>query len=445
MARGFIKGHRDQLYLLPPSIDDWISKNHSVRLIDSCVENIDLSSFYESYSHEGKPPYDPAMMIRILIYAYSKGIRSSRKISALCEEDIAFRWLTGNIIPDHSAICRFRAKHKENFKQLFRETIRLAAESGALKIGSLFLDGTKVKGSASLEANRNLEHIKQDIERIVDEAEAVDASEDKQLGEDNRDDVLPPELADPKSRLERLKAAKARLEAEKEAAAKESRDDDDSNGPGAGTGDEKTATGNKEKANITDPDSRIMKTRNGWVQGYNCQGVSDENQFIVANAVTQDCNDAHQLEPMLQAAQDNLFKIETGQNTETFSADAGYWAEGLDISKIESNGPEVIVATRKGWKQRKQNREKSPPRGRIPKGLSQRELMERKLLTQRGQRIYAKRGQTIEAIFGQLKECLGYRNFLLRSLKKVQGEWDLQCAVSNMLKLFRLSGATTSQ
>ena len=445
MARGFIKGNRDQLYLMPPSIDDWISKNHSVRLIDSCVANIDLSKFYESYSHEGKPPYDPAMMTRILIYAYSKGVRSSRKISAACEEDIAFRWLSGNIIPDHSAICRFRAKHKENFKHIFHETIRLAAESGVLKIGSLFLDGTKMKGSSSLEANRTLERINQEIDRIVEEAESVDADEDKRLGEGNRDDVLPPELADPKSRLERLKAAKARLEAEKEADTQKSDDDDDKNGPETGSGGSETPSGNKKKANITDPDSRIMKTRNGWIQGYNCQAVSDENQFIVANEVTQDCNDAHQLEPMLQVAQENLSNIETPQHTETFSADAGYWAEKIDISKIEGNGPEVIVATRKGWKQRKQNREKSPPRGRIPKGLSQRELMERKLATKRGQRIYAKRGQTIEAIFGQLKECLGYRNFLLRGLKKVQGEWDLQCAVSNMLKLFRLTGATIRQ
>ena len=432
MARGFIRGFRDRPYLLPPSIDDWVSDDHIVRFIDSCVASIDLSEFYEAYSHEGKPPYDPAMMVRILIYAYSKGIRSSRKISAACEDDIAFRWLTGNMIPDHCAICRFRSMHKDRFKGVFHETVRLAAEAGVLKIGHLFLDGTKMKASAALEANKSLERITQEIDRIVEEAEAVDAHEDKQLGKGNRDDVLPPELVDPKSRLERLKAAKSRLEAEKESSQKESKNDDDPEDQGP--------KGNKEKANTTDPDSRIMKTRTGWVQGYNCQAVTDENQFIVATEVTQDCNDAHQLKPMLEKVHESLTTIDHEQSTKTLSADAGYWFEGLDIQKIEEDGPELILATRKSWKQRQLSREKPPPRGRIPKGLSQRERMDRKLLTKRGQGIYAKRGQTVEAIFGQTKQGLGFKDFLLRGLHKVQGEWDLQCSVSNLLKLFRLAG-----
>lgn len=437
MARGFIKGHRDRPYLLPPSIDDWVSENHVVRFIDSCVASINLKDFYKSYSHEGKPPYDPAMMARILVYAYSKGIRSSRKISALCEDDIAFRWLTGNTIPDHSAICRFRSRHKEQFKNIFDETLRLAAEAGVLKIGNLFLDGTKMKASAALEANQSLESITQEINRIVEEAESVDAAENKQLGQDNRDDALPPELVDPKSRLERLKAAKSRLEAEKKACQDDSDTNTDNNS------DDQGPKGNKEKANATDPDSRIMKTRNGWVQGYNCQAVSDENQFIVATEVTQDCNDAYQLKPMLEKVRENLANIDLYQSLKTFSADAGYWCEGLDIQKIEEDGPELILATRKSWKQRQANRDQPPPRGRIPKDLPQRERMDRKLRTKRGQQIYAKRGQTIEPIFGQTKEGLGFKDFLLRGIRKVRGEWDLQCAVSNLLKLFRFAGAVT--
>ena len=143
---------------------------------------------------------------------------------------------------------------------------------------------------------------------------------------------------------------------------------------------------------------------------------------------------------MLEMVQENLASIDHEQSAKTLSADAGYWFEGLNIQKIEEDGPELILATRKSWKQRQVNREKAPPRGRIPKGLSQRERMDRKLLTKRGQRIYAKRGQTVEALFGQAKESLGFKDFLLRGLHKVQGEWDLQCSVSNLLKLFRLAG-----
>jgi hypothetical protein len=162
---------------------------------------------------------------------------------------------------------------------------------------------------------------------------------------------------------------------------------------------------------------------------------------IIATEVTQDCNDTQQLEPMLDQVYENLEATGIEQSPNTASADAGYWREGLDIQEIERKGPEVIIAPRKDWKQRKRDREKSPPRGRIPKGLSQRELMDRKLRTKRGKHIYSKRGQTVEAVFGQNKEVLGFRRFLLRGLNRVRGEWLLQCSVSNLLKLFRLSGA----
>ena len=434
MARGFIQGTRNRPYLLPPSIDDWISKDHSVRFIDLCVDHIDLSQFYEQYSHEGKPPYDPKLMLKILIYAYSKGIRSSRKISKACEEEIDFRWLSGNIIPDYSAICRFRNRHKDLFKEIFDETLRLAGESGLIKLENIYLDGTKIKADAALESNRTLDRIRKEVESIVDEAENIDRQEDKELGDDNRGDLLPPELADPQSREERLKAAKARLEAEKAKAESEAEEPENNNS-------DAEPRGNKEKANITDPDSRIMKTRKGWIQGYNCQAVTDENQFIIATEVTQDCNDTQQLEPMLDQVSENLESAGIEQSPNTISADAGYWREGLDIQEIEREGPEVIISPRKDWKQRKRDREKPPPRGRIPKGLSQRELMERKLRTKRGKHIYSKRGQTVEAVFGQSKEVLGFRRFLLRGLSRVRGEWLLQCSVSNLLKLFRLSGA----
>ena len=432
MSRGFIQGTRSRPYLMPSSIDDWIAKDHSVRFIDLCVEYIDLSQFYEKYSHEGEPPYDPKLMLKILIYAYSKGIRSSRKISKACEEEIAFQWLTGNNIPDFSVICRFRNRHKDLFKSVFDETLRLAGESGLIKMENIYLEGTKIKSDVALESNRTLDRISKEVESIVDEAENVDRKEDKELGDDNLGDQLPSELADPQSRKERLKAAKARLEAEKTSAESEESENNNS---------DSEPRGNKEKANVTDPDSRIMKTRKSWIQGYNCQAVTDERQFIIATEVTQDCNDTQQLEPMLDQVYENLEAAGIEQSPNTASADAGYWREGLDIQEIERKGPEVIIAPRKDWKQRKRDREKPPPRGRIPKGLSQREFMDRKLRTKRGKHIYSKRGQTVEAVFGQNKEVLGFRRFLLRGLSRVRGEWLLQCSVSNLLKVFRLSGA----
>jgi transposase len=210
MARGFIKGDRQQMLLLPPSVDDWVSADHPVRFVQTCLEQMDLRCFYEHYAHEGRPPYDPQTMLGILIYAYSKGMRSSRKISKACEDEVPFRWISGNIAPDHRTICRFRSKHEKDFTTFFNETLRLCAEAGLLRLGQIFLDGTKVKANAALSANHHIDH----ITKISEEAEAVDKEEDEQFGESERGDRLPKELVDPKERLKWIKEAKARLDRE---------------------------------------------------------------------------------------------------------------------------------------------------------------------------------------------------------------------------------------
>jgi transposase len=217
MSRGFITGDRNQLLLLSPSVDKWVPKNHMVRFIWDIVKQMKLTAFYCAYGTEGRPPYDPAMMLCVLIYAYCQGRRSSRKISRACEEELPYRWLTGNTIPDHCAISRFRSRHEKLMKTVFCEILSVCAEAGLVRVGDVFLDGTKIKGNASLSANRTLDQLNKEIERMFEEARAQDEEEDRLYGANRRGDELPEELEDPASRLAGLKEAKARLEAKAKA------------------------------------------------------------------------------------------------------------------------------------------------------------------------------------------------------------------------------------
>lgn len=437
MARGFIKGDKDQLYLFPPSIDDWVSKDHPVRFVQTCLEQMNLQVFYQSYAKEGRPPYDPSMMLGILIYAYSKGMRSSRKISKACEEEVPFRWISGNIAPDHRAICRFRARHEKEFKTLFNEVLRLCSESGLLNLGNIFLDGTKMKANAALAANRNLDH----INKILEEAEAVDKAEDEKFGESERGDRLPKELSDPEERIRRIKAAKERLDREQKQKQDEQAQkvkEHEASGPKRGRKPKSPEEVKiKKKANITDPESRIMKNRSGFVQAYNCQAACTEDQIIVSADVTQQENDLYQLEPMLEQTTATLRESGVEENVKALVADAGYFREDLAIKDIEKDGPELLVCTKKSHKLRKELKDKGAPRGRIPANISNRDRMDRRLLTRHGYNIYKKRSYTIEPVFGQIKECLNMDRFLRRGLEAVKSEWILTCSISNLMKLFR--------
>ncbi len=437
MARGFIKGDRQQMLLLPPSIDDWVAADHPVRFIQTCLEQMDLRCFYEPYAAEGRPAYDPQTMLGILIYAYSRGMRSSRKIASACEEQVPFRWISGNIAPDHRTICRFRVRHAKDFTQVFHETLRLCAEAGLLRLGQIFLDGTKLKASAALSANRHLEHIR----KILQEAEDVDREEDEAFGAAERGDRLPKELANSKERLKRIRRAKARLDQElkqkQDEQARKVRAHKES-GPRRGrkpkSPDDVTID---RKANITDPESRIMKDRKGFVQAYNCQAACTEDQIIVSADVCQDENDLHQLEPMLAKTAASLRESGIDAAPGALAADAGYFRDDLDIGALEKEGPELLICTQKNHKLRQEQKEKGPPRGRIPKNISTRERMERRLLTKRGRGIYKKRSCSIEPVFGQIKQCLGMDRFLRRGLEAVRSEWMLACSISNLMKLCR--------
>lgn len=437
MARGFIKGDKNQVYLFPPSIEDWVSKGHPVRFVQTCLEQMELQVFYQNYAKEGRPPYDPSMMLGILIYAYSKGMRSSRKISKACEEEVPFRWISGNIAPDHRAICRFRARHEKEFKTFFNEVLRLCSESGLLNLGNIFLDGTKMKANAALATNHTLDH----INRILEEAEAVDKAEDEKFGESERGDLLPKELADPEERIRRIKAAKDRLEREQ----KQKQDEQAQkvkehkvSGPKRGRKPESPKEVKiKKKANITDPESRIMKNRRGFVQAYNCQAACTEDQIIVSADVSQQENDLYQLEPMLEQTAATLRESGVEENIKALAADAGYFREDLAIKEIEKDGPELLVCTKKSHRLRKELKDKGAPRGRIPVNISNRARMDRRLLTRHGYNIYKKRSYTIEPVFGQIKECLNMDRFLRRGLEAVRSEWILAWSISNLMKLFR--------
>jgi transposase len=444
----FIPIRRDQNLLLPPSLREWLPEGDLAWFILDAVSHMDLKPFCARYRSDGwgNAAYDPAMMVCLLLYAYCLGVRSSRQIERLCERDIAFRVVTANQAPDHTTIARFRQTNEEELSALFTQVLRLCVEAGLVKVGLVALDGTKIKANASLEANRTYAWIEEKVQNMLTEAAAKDAEEDELYGSDRRGDELPEDLQDRDKRLARLKEAKARLEQEAEAEASKQaqkikgREEEERKSGKKKRGrkpkrvDPKPQMGSK--ANITDPQSRIMKTRTDYVQGYNAQAVVTADQVIVAADVTQEENDKQQLHPMLKQAQDELSEAGVEDNVGTALQDAGYWSE-KNVLEADPEGPELMIATTKDWKQRKALREKGPPRGRIPKELSILERMERKLRTKRGWGLYKQRGCIVEPVFGQIKHGRGCDRFMRRGQSAVQSEWRLITATHNLLKLWR--------
>ena len=446
MARGFVRGDRRQLMLMPPSIDQWISENHPVRFVWDCVVQMDLRSFYAKYGKEGRPAYDPAMMLAVLLYAYASGIRSSRKIAKACEEQLPYIWLTGNKAPDHCSIARFRQRHEEEMREVFVEVLKLCHKAGLVKLGELFLDGTKIKANASLSSNKDIDALKEEMDRILEEARKADIEEDVLYGEDNAIDKLPEELCGKRERLRRIEEAKKRLEEEaflerkvQEEKLRVREEEEKREGKkkrGRKPKDPDECVKRERKANVTDPESRIMKDRKGYLQGYNAQAVCTKNQVIVGAEVTQQENDVRQLEPMVENCTEVLKEVGIEEEKpEAMVADAGYFREEIDLKRLEDKVGTLHIATKKTYKHYKAMKEQRAPRGRIPKGISVRERMERRLLTKEGKRIYKLRSQTIEPVFGQIKRNLGVDSFLRRGLRTVKSEWDLVCAAFNLKKL----------
>ncbi len=456
MAYNLLRCDREQGYLMPPSVRDWLEEDHLAWFVVDAVGQMDLGEFYAGYRTDGwgAAAYDPGMMVAVLLYAYCQGIRGSRRIAQALEENVGFRVVAANQQPDFRTVCRFRAEHEKRLERLFVQVLQMCREAGLVKLGVVALDGSKVVANASLAANRSHKALEEEVGKMLAEAKKIDAEEDALFGAERRGDEMPEGLGRRSERLNRLRDAKARLEREAEEAAKlaqqrmEQREMEE-----ATAGKKKRGRKPKEvmlvpvedaKANTTDPDSRIMKTRQGYVQGYNMQAVVSHDQIIVAVGVTQEANDVQQLKPMLDTMERTLEAAGIEDRPGTALADAGYWSEANLLTCSHPEGPQLLIATTKDWKQRKLLREQGCPRGRIPQDLSPRERMERKLLTKRGHTLFKMRSILAEPVYGQIKEGQGFRRFMRRGLDAATSEASLVATTHNLLKLWRSGKAPWS-
>ena len=424
----------DQLLLLSPDVREWLPSGHLAHHVSDLVDALDLSAFYAPYEGDGRrnAPYEPLMMVKVLIYAYATGVFSSRAIARKLEEDVAFRVLGAENFPQHRTICEFRRRHLKEFERMFVEVVRVAREMGVVRFGTLSVDGTKVRANASkrkaMSYGRMLKEearLKEEIQRLLDNAGAVDAEEDERYGEQVRGDELPAELERREKRLTAIEQAKARLEAAQ-------READDARGrkPGQdrnpkGGRPYKRAYGEPEpkaQSNFTDPESQIMKTSaEGFQQCYNAQTLVDEaHQIIVATDVEAQASDQGQMLPLLDEVSESF-----GVEPQVVLADAGYCNEA-DLVALEQRGIDAHVALgREGKAQAATNAQTRPATHR----------MGEKLASDEGRAQYAKRKWISEAPNGWIKEVLGFRRFSLRGVEKVRGEWHLVCLALNIKRM----------
>ena len=439
MSKTYLPYDPDQQLLLPAALQEWLPPDHLAYFISDVVDQLDLSAITARYEHErrGGPPYHPRMMVKVLLYGYCNGVASSRRIARRLHEDIAFRVLAANNTPDFRTVSDFRKDHLEALGELFLQVLELCRQAGLVKLGHVALDGTKVRANASKHKAMSYGRMKEreaqlqaEVGELLRKAQEVDEEEDRRYGKDRRGDELPEELAFRESRLRRIREAKAALEAEARADAEQA-ESEGRNHPGV--------PDDQAQRNFTDPDSRIMPGPGGrdFQQSYNCQAVVDsEHQVIVAARATDQPSDKGQAVSMIE---ETILNVGTVPNE--VSADAGYYSAKA-VEELYALGVDPFVApekTRHGWVP------PPAPRGRIPKGLSARDRMRRKLQTKRGRERYALRMETVEPVFGQIKQGRGFRQFLLRGLDKVNREWLLICAGHNLLKLFRFGASAAGK
>ena len=445
LDRTFRPYEPDQLWLLPPSLGEWLPEDHLAYFVSDLVAELDLTPILKTYGGvtRGNAPYDPRMLVTILLYAYAVGIPASRQIARELEEDVAFRVLAANQRPDFRTISDFRQQHLAALTDLFVQVLTLCQRAGLVKLGHIALDGTKVQANASKhkamsygrmvteEARLNAE-----VAALLQQAETADARDDAAYGSDRRGDELPAEVARRTQRLETIRAAKAVLEQEAQAAAavqQAAREARDTEGPRRGRPAQPRSSVPHPQAqrNFTDPESRIMPApgaKGSVIQGYNCQAAVDAKaQIIVAAEVTDEANDKQQAQPLLTQV-----LVNTGQVPRPVSMDAGYFSEATVEMVATLGGAPLIPPDR----QRHGRAVPAAPHGRRPVGLSVADRMRRTLRTKRGRRLYARRKAIVEPVFGQIKQGRGFRQFLLRGMRKVRGEWALICTTHNVLKLW---------
>ena len=433
MNTSFRPYHPDEPFLLPPDPREWLAEDHLAYFVSDTVDALDLLAFYAPYEGDGrrKQPYDPTMMLKVLIYGYATGTFSSRKLASKLHEDVAFRVLGAGNFPAHRTLSEFRKRHLVDFEAVFVQVVRIAREVGLMRLGIVGIDGSKVKASASkhkaMSYDRMQEEqkrLRREIRSLTRQAEKIDAQEDRQFGRDRTGTELPEELVRRRDRLATIRAAKARLEErQREADRAEGRsgDDDEKKGPRGGR-PRKRGFGEpapKAQENFTDPDSRIMKAGGGFEQCYNAQiAVDGTSRLIVANGVTQSAADSRQLEPMLDGIRRN-----TKQTPQKVLADAGYASEE-NLCSLRRRGIDGYVAQGRGEKAGE----------RVPSSPHRKEMY-KKLKTKRGQAVYRKRKHIAEPPFGWIKSVLGFRSFSLRGFAKVTAEWNLVCLALNVRRM----------
>jgi len=441
----------DQPLLLSPSLHDWLPDGHLARFVAQVVAALDLSEILHHYQRKdgrGKAAYHPEMMVRLLLYGYAVGVRSSRAIEKATYEDLGFRYLSGDQHPDHDSIAEFRKVHLERLSELFLQGLKLCQKAGLVRLGQVALDGTKIAANASRRESRTYKRLTEkeailqaEINRLMEEAERVDRQEDDQFGKGKRGDELPADLATAEKQLAKIQAAKRELEeearqkaeqAKKEQAAQNGKPQDGAqrmrwDRAEGGVPEEKT------QGNLTDAHSNLMidGATKAFVQGYNAQvAAAGTPQIIIAQTVVSAPTDQQQLKPMME-----LIEQTVGAVGDLTAADAGYW-NGSSIAEQQSLGRDLLIPPDRGPDPKTGELAKNAPNSPIAQQMRQR------LDDPEEKKKYHKRAGMVEPIFGMIKEQLGYRRFLLRGLQKVKGEWGIICTVFNLLKLFRYGKAS---
>lgn len=432
---------------MPPSLEDWLPEDHLARFVAQVVGELDLAEISAAYSRRdgrGKAAYHPELMVRVLVYCYATGVRSSRRIERASFEDVAVRYLCANQHPDHDTIAAFRQQHLEALSKLFVQVLALCQRAGLVRLGQVAIDGTKLAANAGKHRNLDygtLSEREQEwaelVAQLLEEARRSDESEDSRYGSGQRGDELPENLRTASAQLEKIRAAKQELEREaRERAAEVGQERESQKGKSRDEAQRKRWQRNKREtpapasqSNLTDPESRLMMdgATKSHVQDYNAQlAVDGERHIILAQHVVAARADNQQLSEMLARVEENV-----GRAPDLVTADAGYWNE-WELQRIEDRGRNILVAPERVGPLARQD---LPPNAK--QGALARKMRER-LATAEGKKDYRQRQATVEPVFGWIKAILGYRRFLLRGLKKAQGEWSLICAALNLRRLHRL-------
>lgn len=441
---------RDTPYLLPPSLQEWLPEKHLARFVVDLVDRLDLCELERRYGGGGKQPYHPAVLLSLLFYGYATGVFSSRKLEQATYDSVAFRFITADTHPDHDTIATFRKRFLQELEGLFVQLLELAKQTGLLKLGNVSLDGTKVKANASKHKAMSWGYAKQlekqlraEVEELLKRAEQADAEDEFELD-------IPDELARREDRLAAIAKAKEEIErrarqrfeaeqAEYEAKCKRRREQEEKTGRKARGRAPKQPSAEpqeKDQVNFTDDESRIMPSSEGFVQAYNAQAaVDNDSHLIVANHVSQHCNDKQEVEPSLERLQAVAGSV---GKPDGLLADAGYFSED-NVNRCDAEGiTPYFSCSRERHNLPLAERLKSPPP--CPPDADAVTAMQHRLRTPEGKQVYAKRKATVETVFGIVKEVMGFRRFHLRGHEAVHGEWNLVCLAWNMKRMFNLTG-----